>query len=45
MGCGCKERCKRWRASLKRWESRITSKMGRRMVRKLRESLLQCPED
>lgn len=45
MACGCKERCKRWRASLKRWEARIHNAIAKRMIRTLRKNLLQCEDE
>lgn len=45
MACGCRDRCKRWRAELRKYEARTNSKFARRMAQMVREKLLKCPKE
>jgi hypothetical protein len=42
MGCGCKERCKRWREKLIAYEAQGTR--FKWAIKQLRKALLRCPE-
>ena len=44
MACGCKERCKRWRAALLKYEARNDARF-KHAIKRLRRWLLRCGDE
>lgn len=45
MACGCADRCRKWRAQIKKWELQEgRSRYARKLLAILREKVLTCDD-